>query len=270
MDDSRLKHVKDRLRTTWITGDFGQIARYTEKCAAEFVDRLNPQPGQEVLDVACGTGNLAIPAARAGGKVRGIDIALNLLEQGRSRADAESLPVEFSEGDAESLAFDDAAFDLVMSMFGAMFAPRPDVAVGEMARVCRPGGKIAMANWTPEGFTGRMFALGAQYIPPPEGIPAPVQWGNEAMATARLLPYSNEIQTRKIVAPFDFPFPPRDVVAFFRKYFGPVQVAFSRLPGPAGAAYEEDLIRLWSDHNEAGAGSTYVASEFLEVVAIRA
>lgn len=168
--------LKQRMRSTWMAGDFGQIARYSAKGAEEFVDRLLIAPGMRVLDVACGTGNLAIPAARKNAQVSGVDIAPNLIEQARQRAAEEGLPVTFEEGDAEQLPYPDAHFDLVMSMFGAMFAPRPHLVASELWRVCRPGGTIAMANWTPEGFVGKTFSLMSQHVPAPPGLPAPVLW----------------------------------------------------------------------------------------------
>src|SRR5713101_2629792 len=136
--------LKDRLRDTWMAGDFGVIAAYTAEAAKEFVAHLNIAPGTRVLDVACGTGNTAIPEARAGATVTGVDIATNLLEQARARAAKEGLSVKFEEGDAENLLYPDASFDLVITMFGAMFAPRPEMVAAELLRVCRPGGTIAM------------------------------------------------------------------------------------------------------------------------------
>jgi ubiquinone/menaquinone biosynthesis C-methylase UbiE len=262
--------LKQRARDTWSAGDFGQIARYSAKSAEQFVDRLRIQPGARVLDVACGTGNLAIPAARTGAQVWGIDIAPNLLEQARHRASAESLQAVFEEGDAEQLPYPDAHFDVVMSMFGAMFAPRPEVTASELARVCRPGGGIAMANWTPEGFVAKQFALGSRYLPPPEGIPAPVLWGDQQVVRQRLGAYASEIRTERQMVSFDFPFGPREVVQFFSRYFGPTQVAFARLPADAQAAYAADLENLWREYNEATDGHTAVRAEYLEVVATRA
>jgi ubiquinone/menaquinone biosynthesis C-methylase UbiE len=228
------------------------------------------QQQARVLDVACGTGNLAIPAARKGAQVWGIDIAPNSLEQARQRAAAEGLQAMFEEGDAEQLPYPDAHSDVVMSMFGAMFAPRPERVAGELARVCRSGGTIAMANWTPDGFVAKQFALGNRYLPPPEGIPAPVLWGDEKVARQRLGTYASEIRTTRQTLEFDYPFSPREVVQFFRQYFGPTQVAFSRLPADAQAAYAADLESLWQEHNEASDGHTAVRAEFLEVVATRA
>lgn len=265
-----LERLKLRMRETWMAGDFGQIARYSARCAAEFVDRLQIEAGARVLDVACGTGNLAIPAARHGAVVTGADIATNLLEQARHRAAAENLQVAFEEADAERLPYADAQFDLVMTMFGAMFAPRPQLVAAELTRVCRPGGVIAMANWTPGGFIGQVFQVGAKYIPPPEGIPAPVEWGIEDSVHARFSSYASEIRTARRMAEFDFPFSPHQVVLFFREYFGPTKLAFLRLDQQTQAAYAADLENLWREHNEADSERTRIHGEYLEVIVKRA
>jgi ubiquinone/menaquinone biosynthesis C-methylase UbiE len=262
--------LKQRMRSTWMAGDFGQVAQYTAKSAEEFVNRLPLSAGIRVLDVACGTGNLAVPAARKGAQVTGVDIAPNLLEQARQRATAERLPATFEEGDAEQLPYRDAQFDLVMSMFGAMFAPRPERVAAELARVCRPGGIIAMANWTPEGFVGKTFRATAQHVPPPEGIPAPVLWGVENVVKERLGVYASKVETARRLITFDQPRPPREVVQFFRAYFGPTQMAFSKLDAAGQSALAADLERLWSEHNQAGDGRTLVSAEYLEVIATRA
>jgi len=265
-----LDQLKQRMRGAWMAGDFGQIARYSAQCAEEFVDRRDIQPGARVLDVACGTGNLAIPAARKGAEVWGVDIAPNLLEQARQRAVTENLRAVFEEGDAEQLPYPDAHFDVVLSMFGAMFAPRPDRVAAELARVCRPGGVIAMANWTPESFVAKQFAVGNRYLPPPDGIPAPVLWGDEQVARQRLGACASDIRVARQAADFDYPFSPSEVVQFFRQYFGPTQVAFSRLPADAQATYATELESLWREHNQATDGRTAVHAEYLEVVARRA
>src|SRR6185369_11554241 len=162
-----LETLKSRLKATWSAGDFGQIAKATAAGAAEFIERLHLQPGAKVLDVACGSGNLALPAARAGAIVTGVDIAPNLIKQARENAEREGLKIQFDEGDAEALPYDDASFDAVVTMFGAMFAPRPELVASELKRVCRPGGFIAMANWTPNGFIGQMFKITSSLVPPP-------------------------------------------------------------------------------------------------------
>lgn len=253
-----------------MAGDFGRIANYSTKTAEEFVDRLNIRPEMNVLDVACGTGNTAVPAARKGARVTGVDIATNLLDQARQRASAESLTASFDEGDAENLPYPDAQYDLVMSMFGAMFAPRPEQVAAELARVCRHGGRIAMANWTPSGLSGRMFALTARHIPPPEGIPAPVLWGDEDVARRRLAGLASRIDIARRTVEMEFPFPPREVVQLFRDYFGPTQVAFSRLDPSQQSAYAADLENLWREHNTSSSESTVIQNEYLEVIATRA
>ncbi len=268
--ESGIDQLKQGMRTTWMAGDFGQIARYTAKCAEAFVDRLKIQPGMRVLDVASGTGNLAIPAARTGAEVWGVDIAPNLLAQARERAAAEGLRAVFDEGDAEQLPFPDAQFDVVMSMFGAMFGPRPQLVAAELARVCKAGGTIAMANWVPDGFVAQQFALGNRYAPPPQGLPAPILWGDERVVRERLGAYASDIRTTRQTVDFMFPFPPREVVHFFRQYFGPTQVAFSKLNDAAQAAYLADLESLWNQHNEASGGETVVRTQYLEVIARRA
>ena len=150
---SDMEALKARLKATWMAGDFGQIAKASEIAAEQFIARCAIKPGMRVLDVACGTGNLAIPAAKAGALVTGADIATNLLEEARARAEREGVTAQFDEGDADQLAYPDVSFDLVVSMFGAMFAPRPERVSAELVRVCRQGGRIVMANWTPHGFT---------------------------------------------------------------------------------------------------------------------
>ena len=149
-----LEALKTKLRATWIAGDFGEIAKSYAAGAEEFVQGLNLKPGMRVLDVACGTGNLALPAARLGAVVTGVDLAPNLVEQARENAKSEGLTAQFDEGDVEALSYGDASFDAVITMFGAMFAPRPELVAAELKRVTRPGGSIAMANWTPAGFIG--------------------------------------------------------------------------------------------------------------------
>jgi SAM-dependent methyltransferase len=257
--------LKERMKATWMAGDFGQIARFTEQAAADFVDRLPIGPGMQVLDVACGTGNLTIPAARKGAVVTGVDIAPNLVEQAGKRADAEGLKIEFREGDAEQLVFPDASFDGVISMFGAMFAPRPELVARELVRVCRPDGFIAMANWTVEGFVGKTFALMSRHVPPPPGLPAPVLWGNEDVVRERFAGFGRQVQTSRQNMEFRYPFDSRGTVEFFRRYFGPTQMAFSRLDEAGQAALAGDLENFWNENNRGTAKETMVTAEYLEV-----
>ena len=253
-----------------MAGDFGVIARYAEAAEEEFVARLKLAPGTRVLDVACGTGNTAIPAALAGAKVTGVDIASNLVAQARERARQAGVAAEFREGDAEHLDFPDASFDVIISVFGAMFAPRPERVASELLRVCRPGGTIAMANWTPSGVVGKMFALNAKHVPPPLGIPAPSMWGEENIVRQRFGSGAREIKLTRVMCDFQYPFPPAKVVQLFRDYFGPTQVAFSKLDAKGQTAMASDLERLWIEHNQGTAGTTRLPAEYLEVHAIRA
>ena len=170
--------LKTRLKATWMTGDYDLFSRFMQKDAELFFQRLGVKPGTRLLDVGCGAGQLALIAARAGARVTGCDISTNWLDKARGRAVAQGLQVTFEEGDAESLPYHDAQFDAVISLIGAMFAPRPDRVAAELKRVCRPGGMIAMANWTPGGFIGKMFKAISKHIAP-SGMPSPVLWGDE-------------------------------------------------------------------------------------------
>ena len=267
---SELSALKTKLRATWSAGDFGQIAKYYAKDAEDFIKRLDLKPGMTVLDVACGTGNLAIPAARLGANVTGVDIAANSVEQARQNAKAEGLNAKFDEGDAEALPYDDASFDAVVTMFGAMFAPRPELVASELKRVCRPGGVIAMANWTPSGFIGQMFKITSSHVPPPPGMPAPVLWGVEERVRERLGEGISKLDTKLQKITWVFPFSPAEVVEHFRLYYGPAQKAFGFLGEEKGAALRKDLEELYTTHNQATDGTTKVEAEYLEVVARRA
>ena len=180
MNAPDISMIKAQMKAIWMAGDFGQIAKFTEPTAAAFIKRRGLKQGMQVLDAACGTGNAAIPAAKAGAYVTGVDIAPNLLEAARERARRERLNIRFDEGDVEALPYADASFDLVVSMFGAIFAPRPERAAAELIRVCRPGGQIAMANWTPGGFIGEQHEALARHLPAPPGRRNPIEWGDEA------------------------------------------------------------------------------------------
>jgi SAM-dependent methyltransferase len=263
-----LDQLKVRLKSTWMTGDYDVFARYMEKDAEVFYRRLGIKPGTRLLDVGCGAGQLALIAARAGAVVAGCDIATNWLERARTRAAAEGLQITFEEGDAEALPYQDAQFDAVTSMFGAMFAPRPELVAAELSRVCRPGGTIAMANWTPAGFVGQMFKIIAKHIAP-SGMPSPALWGDEATVRDR---FRNGIATLKLTPRlyrFEYPFPPEAVVEFFRVNYGPMTRAFASLDSNGQRSLRSDLVRLWAEHNTAAGDTTLVAAEYLEVAATR-
>ena len=264
-----LAELKSRMKSTWMAGDFAQIANFTALEAENFVGRLGIQAGAKVLDVACGTGNTAIPAAKTGASVTGVDIAANLLDQARKRAASEQLTIRFEEGDAEELPYDDRTFDVVLTMFGAMFAPRPERVAAELIRVCKPGGLIAMANWTPQGFVGKSFQLTAKMVPPPP-VPPPVLWGVETVVQQRLGAGASSVTCTRQNARFAYPLTPREVVDFFRRYFGPTQATFSKLDPAGQADMAAQLESLWMEHNTANDGTTVVDAEYLEVRASRA
>lgn len=266
-----LEVVKARQKATWESGDFGQIAHTIENVAEEFMMRQPLHAGAHVLDVACGTGNLAVVAARQGCVVSGIDIAANLIDQARIRAAISGLNIHFQEADAEALPFVDGQFDLTVSMFGVMFTPQPDVATAELRRVTKPGGRIALANWTPEGFIGKMFKIFKAYLPPaPAGVPSPMGWGDEAIVRTRLAHGFSDVRLTRRIAMMRYPFPPAETVGFFRQYYGPTHRAFAALDASAQAALWRDLVELQTINNIAGTpGDTEVAAEYLEVTAIR-
>ena len=264
-----METLKVKLKTTWNTGDYGVVAKYLESSAMEFLARIPIDPGTRVLDVACGSGQAALPAARAGAVVTGVDIAPKSIEQARARAEAEGLDIRFDEGDVEMLPYEDASFDLVISLIGAMFAPRPERVAAELVRVCRPGGRIVMANWTPEGFIGLFLKTIGKHVPPPSLMPSPLKWGDEGAVRERLSHGVADLQLTKRTYPFRYPFPPSEVVEHYREYYGPTERAFAALDAAGQKALRDDLEQLWTAHNRATDGTTYVEAEILEVVAIR-
>ncbi len=266
-----IDQIKANMRSTWMAGDFGVVAKTITGGADEFIASLNLPPGARVLDVACGTGNTAIPLARRGCIVTGVDIATNLLEQARARAAAEHLAITFDEGDAEALPYGDATFDAVTTMFGAMFAPRPELVASECARVLKPGGLLAMGNWGPGAFVARMFKVGSSHVPPPPGVKPPILWGDDATVRERLSPYFTNIETKSIPIDFDMPANAAGCVDFFRTYFGPTKVAFSKLDEPGQKALFADLENLWSSENAAPdpANHTLIRHEYVRITATR-
>jgi len=258
--------LKARLKATWMTGDYDLFSRFMEPDAVVFFKRLGIEKGTRLLDVGCGAGQLALIAAKAGANVTGCDIATNWLQKGRERAAAEGLTVTFEEGDAEALPYASGSFDVVTSLIGAMFAPRPELVASELMRVCRPGGMIAMANWTPGGFVGQMFKTIAKHIAP-SGMPSPVLWGDEDVVRQRFAGgVASLIFTRRTYH-FDYPFGPEAVVDFFRVNYGPMAKAFASLDASGQRRLWNELVSLWSSNNEGGAGATQVEAEYLEVIA---
>ena len=266
-----LAAIKARQKATWESGDFGQIAHSIENFAEDFMARQPLRRGAQVLDVACGTGNLAVIAARHGCAVKGVDIAANLLEQARARASEAGFSIDFTEGDAEALPYANDSFDLAVSMFGVMFTPQPTVATAELWRVTKPGGRIALANWTPEGFIGKMFGVFKAHLPPPSpGVPSPMEWGSEPIVQQRLKNGFTNVRLTRRAAKMCYPFPPAEAVEFFRKYYGPTLRAFESLAPTGQAGLRRDLVELQTRHNTATIpGTTEVTAEYLEVVATK-
>jgi SAM-dependent methyltransferase len=267
--EPQIDSLKAKLKATWMAGDYDRFSRYMEPDARSFYEHLDVPAGCQLLDVACGSGQIALLAARDGVNVTGVDIAPNLVQRAQERASAEGLKARFMEGDAEDLPFEDSSFDVVTSMFGAMFAPRPEVVARELLRVCSPGGTIAMANWTPQGFIGQMFKTFAKFIAP-NGMPAPVLWGDESTVRERLGPGVSGLIMGRRNYNFAYPFPPADVVEFFRQYYGPTNRAFASLDPDAANKLRQELEALWSTNNRGGEQFTVVQAEYLDVIAMRA
>src|SRR4051794_28132392 len=233
--------VKARQQQAWASGDFHAVAARIVLSAEALVDHADLRAGSEVLDVATGSGNAAIAAARLGCDVIGVDYVPSLLERARERAMAEGLDVEFVEGDAEALPFPDASFDAVTSVFGCMFAPDHARAAGELSRVCRPGGRIALASWTPEGFIGELFRTVGAHVPPPAGVPSPMLWGTEAHLREL---FGDAIASLDVSErTFTFRFESAEAfVDFFARWYGPTVKALAAAHD--SAALRDDLVTL--------------------------
>lgn len=258
----------ERVRATWTAGDFGRIAVGYASGAAEFVDRLALEEDERVLDVACGTGNLTIPAALAGAQVTGIDIAANLIEAARAAAAAAGTDIAFDIGAAEALAYANNSFDTVISMFGVMFSARPEQALSELVRVTRPGGRIVLANWNPKGFIGSMLRAHTAHVPPPAGSPSTLLWGDEATMRKRLEAFDGRVQQVRFVdreIELAYPMTPAGVVELFREFYGPSVRTFGALDAQGRAALGEQLTDLWISRNRDWNGGTAVDAEYVEV-----
>jgi SAM-dependent methyltransferase len=263
-----LAAVKARQRKTWASGDYSAVAALIVPMAEKLVDTADLQAGQRVLDVACGSGNAALAAARCGCEVTGIDYVPELLERGRARAAAEGLPVEFAEGDAEDLRFPDGAFDAVLSVVGVMFTPDQERAAAELARVCRPGGTIAVANWTPTSFIGQIFRTVTRYVPAPAGVRPPGLWGTEERLRELLGPAVSRLE----VTPRQFVFrfrSPDEFVDLFRTTYGPVHKAFLALDEPDRERLHAELAALVTQFDRGPGPSVAMPSDYLEAVAVR-
>jgi ubiquinone/menaquinone biosynthesis C-methylase UbiE len=264
-----LEMVKAFQQKMWSAGDFARVGMTIAIVSENLVEAAELLPGERVLDVACGSGNTAIAAARRFAKVTGVDYVPALLEHGRERATAELVDVEFVEGDAEKLPFDDAAFDLVTSTFGVMFAPNQERAASELLRVCRPGGRIALANWVPDGMVGEMFMTTARHAPPPAGVKPPALWGMEDHLRQLFGDGVSELRAERRETTMRYP-SAEFQLEYFRKWFGPTQMAFARLDEAGQEALAADLIAVSQRHNMAGDAAMVAPAAYLEVVATRA
>ena len=271
MNDSvDLGAIRDVQQKTWSEGDFGMVAGLVMMVAEELAEALDLVPDERVLDVACGSGNGALAAARRtwGGAV-GADFVPALLERGRERAATERLDVEFVEADATDLPFGDGEFDAVISIFGAMFAADQEKAAAELLRACKPGGRIGMANWVPDSGVGQMFMTVAKHAPPPPGVQPPLLWGTEERLRELFGDGISDLRVERRKSRQTF----RSAdhwLDFFRTYFGPTKVAVERV-GPEGeAALEADLRVFLEESNVAGDRALVIEPEYLQVVATRA
>lgn len=261
--------IKARQRATWASGDYASVAARIPIVAERLCDAADLRAGDRVLDVATGTGNAALAAARCGAQTIGIDYVMSLLERGRMRAVAEGLSVEFREADAESLPFEDEAFDATLSVFGVMFAPDQEKAASEMLRVTRPGGTIGLACWTPDGFLGEMFRTMARHVPPPAGLRSPMEWGSEE----RIKKLFGDKLSALLVQPKIYTFRFRsaeEYVEFFREHYGPTLKAFAALGDSDKERLSQDLLDTVRRYDRrSGNGPIAVPGMYLEIIAIK-
>jgi SAM-dependent methyltransferase len=261
--------IKTRQQAAWSSGDYSIIGTTLQIVGENLVEACDFHYGDAVLDVAAGNGNATLAAARIGCDVTSTDYVRSLLELGARRAAAERLEVQFRSADAEDLPFEDASFDGVLSTFGVMFAPDHRKSAAEMLRVCKPGGRIGLANWTPEGFVGAMFRVLGKHVPPPPGVLPPAKWGVATHLEELFGPGASAIAVEKRNFTFRYR-SPQHFIEVFRNWYGPVHKAFAALPQPAAAQLEADLAELLEQSNVGGRGTLVVPSEYVQVVVTRA
>ncbi|MBN8736138.1 MAG: class I SAM-dependent methyltransferase [Xanthomonadales bacterium] len=260
-----LAAVKTRQQAIWSSGDYAVVGTTLQIVGETLCEAVDLHAGSKVLDVAAGNGNATLAAARRWCRVTSTDYVLALLEVGRARAEAEGHHVLFKRADAEHLPFADASFDGVLSTFGVMFTPNQVQAARELLRVCRPGGRIGLANWTPDGFIGQMFRVVARHLPPPPGVPSPMSWGTRAWLDAQFGPSARTIRTQSR----DFVFryrSPAHFIEVFRTCYGPVHKLYAALDAERQAGLTRELFALLEQHNRADDGTLVVPGEYMEVV----
>jgi len=261
--------IKSRQQATWASGDFGVIGTTLQIVGESLCEAVDIYAGERVLDVAAGNGNASLAAARRFADVTSTDYVPHLLEQGKLRAEGERLTLVFEVADAENLPYRDSSFDVVLSTFGAMFAPDQHRTASELLRVTRPGGRIGLASWTPEGFLGDLFRLMATFVPPPAGLASPVLWGTETRLVELFGPHASDIRCERRY--FNFRYRSAEHwIDVFRAYYGPTHKAFAALPPARQSELHVALIELLSRHNRArGKGTLVVPGEYLESVIVK-
>lgn len=261
--------VTTRQQAMWATGDFHRIGVAQVGVGERLVRSLKVRAGERVLDVAAGAGNTALAAARRFADVLATDYVPDLLRHADERAHTEGLPLETAVADAQDLPYDDGSFDVVTSTFGAMFAPDQSKTAHELVRVLRPGGRLGMANWTPEGMVGRMFALGARYLPPPEGVLPPSRWGTAEGLRELLGGDVSDVAIR--TRSTDFVYPSIEfMVEYYKTWFGPTALAFASLDDEGQQSFAADIAALWGSFNVADDDTLLAPATYLEVVATKA
>ena len=262
------KAVKARQQAAWSSGDYAVVGTTLQIVGEEICEALDVRAGQKVLDVAAGNGNASLAAARRWCDVTATDYVPALLDRARERASAERLDIQFREADAEALPFPDAAFDVVVSTFGVMFTADQERAAGELVRVCKRGGKIGLANWTPEGFIGQVFKTIGKHLPPPPGAKSPALWGTRARIAELFDPHATSVKTAQRSFVFRYR-SPAHWLEVFRTYYGPMLKTFGALESTGQAGLLRDLLALTDQFNRSGDGTMVVPSEYLEIVITR-
>ena len=263
-----LATVKQRQQATWSSGDYHMIGTQIQVVSELMIEALDVHSNERVLDVATGSGNAALAAARRGCDVIGVDYVPSLLARARRRADAEGLPAEFVEGDAEALPFRDGRFDVVSSVFGAMFAPDQERTASELVRVCRAGGRIGLVAHTPDGFIGQLFKVVGRHVPPPAGVRSPIQWGTEARLRELFGDAIGGLRTAKRLYVFRYR-SPEVYLDYWRRFYGPTLKAFEAVGEDGREALEQDLLQLIATFNRADDGTMVVPTEYLEAVIVK-
>lgn len=260
-----LAAVKQRQQGAWSSGDYAVVGTTLQIVGEQLCETLDLRAGSKVLDVAAGNGNATLAAARRWCDVTSTDYVPALLRRGQERAAADHLTVEFREADAEALPFADSSYDVVVSTFGVMFTPDQDKAASELARVCKSGGKIGLANWTPQGFIGQLFKTIGKHVAPPAGVTSPALWGTQARLEEMFITKASEISAEPRMFVFRYR-SPEHWLDIFKSYYGPMLKAFAALDETGQAALRRDLMTLLDEFNHADDGTVVVHSEYLEAV----